>query len=192
MIIVGLGLFAYFGDPAGGNENAPGGEWAIAIVVDRRPLRPSRSRSATAAGSSLKAAGYGVAAGNALRALGRAHEADARLPARERRHDALALGVLRARDRGHPRLRAPAGLARHRPARALGRHRLGREPDRQRDPSVRCCWTSASSGRRGTWSSRSSASGSRSRAPSSISLAHEAGKGEATAPEAGEPSVAVA
>jgi len=31
VIIVGLGLFAYFGDPAGGNENAPNSEWAIVI-----------------------------------------------------------------------------------------------------------------------------------------------------------------
>ena len=30
-IIVGLGLFVYFGDPAGGNENAPNSQWAIAI-----------------------------------------------------------------------------------------------------------------------------------------------------------------
>ena len=33
VIIVGLGLFAYFGDPASGNENAPGDEWLIAVVV---------------------------------------------------------------------------------------------------------------------------------------------------------------
>jgi len=33
VIVLGLGLFAYFGDPAGGNENAPGREWAIAIAV---------------------------------------------------------------------------------------------------------------------------------------------------------------
>jgi drug/metabolite transporter (DMT)-like permease len=33
VIVLGLALFAYFGDPAGGNENAPGEEWAIAIVV---------------------------------------------------------------------------------------------------------------------------------------------------------------
>ena len=31
VIVVGLALFALFGDPAGGNENAPGSEWAIAI-----------------------------------------------------------------------------------------------------------------------------------------------------------------
>ena len=30
-IIIGLGLFVAFGDPAGGNENAPNSQWAIAI-----------------------------------------------------------------------------------------------------------------------------------------------------------------
>ena len=33
VIVAGLALFALFGDPAGGRENAPGGEWAIAIGV---------------------------------------------------------------------------------------------------------------------------------------------------------------
>jgi drug/metabolite transporter (DMT)-like permease len=33
VILVGLGLFVVFGDPAGGNENAPNSEWAIAIGV---------------------------------------------------------------------------------------------------------------------------------------------------------------
>jgi drug/metabolite transporter (DMT)-like permease len=33
VIVLGLALFAIFGDPAGGRENAPGGEWAIAIAV---------------------------------------------------------------------------------------------------------------------------------------------------------------
>ena len=31
VIVIGLGLYAYFGDPAGGNSNAPNNEWAIAI-----------------------------------------------------------------------------------------------------------------------------------------------------------------
>ena len=31
VIIIGLGLFVYFGDPAGGNENASNTQWAIAI-----------------------------------------------------------------------------------------------------------------------------------------------------------------
>ena len=30
-IIIGLGLFVYFGDPAGGNENASNAQWAVAI-----------------------------------------------------------------------------------------------------------------------------------------------------------------
>src|SRR5881397_668374 len=33
VILVGLGAFAIYGDPAGGNDNAPNDEWAIAIVV---------------------------------------------------------------------------------------------------------------------------------------------------------------
>jgi drug/metabolite transporter (DMT)-like permease len=33
VIVLGLALFALFGDPAGGRENAPGDEWAIAIAV---------------------------------------------------------------------------------------------------------------------------------------------------------------
>ena len=33
VIVVGLAAFALFGDPAGGRENAPGSEWAIAIAV---------------------------------------------------------------------------------------------------------------------------------------------------------------
>jgi drug/metabolite transporter (DMT)-like permease len=33
VIVVGLALFALYGDPAGGLENAPGSEWAIAIAV---------------------------------------------------------------------------------------------------------------------------------------------------------------
>jgi drug/metabolite transporter (DMT)-like permease len=33
VIVLGLALFAIFGDPAGGRENAPGDEWAIAIAV---------------------------------------------------------------------------------------------------------------------------------------------------------------
>ena len=33
VIVVGLAAFALYGDPAGGRENAPGIEWAIAIAV---------------------------------------------------------------------------------------------------------------------------------------------------------------
>jgi uncharacterized membrane protein len=33
VIVLGLALFALFGDPAGGKENAPGAKWAIAIAI---------------------------------------------------------------------------------------------------------------------------------------------------------------
>jgi drug/metabolite transporter (DMT)-like permease len=33
VILLGLGVFTVYGDPAGGNENAPNGEWAVAIVL---------------------------------------------------------------------------------------------------------------------------------------------------------------
>jgi drug/metabolite transporter (DMT)-like permease len=33
VIIIGLGLFVYFGDPAGGNENASNSQWAITIAL---------------------------------------------------------------------------------------------------------------------------------------------------------------
>jgi hypothetical protein len=33
VIVLGLALFAVYGDPAGGKENAPGDEWAITIAV---------------------------------------------------------------------------------------------------------------------------------------------------------------
>jgi drug/metabolite transporter (DMT)-like permease len=33
VIIIGLGAFTIYGDPAGGKDNAPNDEWAIAIVV---------------------------------------------------------------------------------------------------------------------------------------------------------------
>jgi uncharacterized membrane protein len=33
VIVVGLALFTIYGDPAGGNDNAPNDEWAIAIAI---------------------------------------------------------------------------------------------------------------------------------------------------------------
>jgi drug/metabolite transporter (DMT)-like permease len=33
VVVIGLGLYAIFGDPAGGSDNAPNGEWAIALVI---------------------------------------------------------------------------------------------------------------------------------------------------------------
>ena len=62
VILVGLALFTYFGDPAGGKENAPGSEWAIAIaviVVLSGLLLTLGDRG----GASMKAAVYGTVAG---------------------------------------------------------------------------------------------------------------------------------
>ena len=62
VIIIGLGLFVYFGDPAGGNENASNLEWAIAIgllsLLSALLLVFGRS-----GGLSMKAAVYGTVAG---------------------------------------------------------------------------------------------------------------------------------
>jgi drug/metabolite transporter (DMT)-like permease len=33
VVVFGLALYAIFGDPAGGSENAPNGEWAIALAI---------------------------------------------------------------------------------------------------------------------------------------------------------------
>ena len=48
VILAGLALFTYFGDPAGGNENAPGRRVGDRDRGDRRRLRCCCSRSATA------------------------------------------------------------------------------------------------------------------------------------------------
>jgi drug/metabolite transporter (DMT)-like permease len=62
VIIIGLGLFVSFGDPAGGNENASNSQWAIAIgllsVLSVLFLVFGRS-----GGLSMKAAVYGTVAG---------------------------------------------------------------------------------------------------------------------------------
>ena len=61
-IIIGLGLFVYFGDPAGGNENASNSQWAIAIgllsVLSVLMLVFGRGGSLA-----MKAAVYGTVAG---------------------------------------------------------------------------------------------------------------------------------
>lgn len=64
VIIVGLALFTYFADPSGGNDNAPGGEWAIAIgvlVVFCAVLLFFGGRGDSSAGT--RAAVYGTVAG---------------------------------------------------------------------------------------------------------------------------------
>ena len=50
VVVFGLALFAVFGDPAGGRENASGYQWAI---HDRRPEPPVRGAPTWVAASSL-------------------------------------------------------------------------------------------------------------------------------------------
>jgi drug/metabolite transporter (DMT)-like permease len=61
-IIVGLGLFTYFGDPAGGNENAPNSQWAITIGL-LSVLSVLMLVFGSGGGLSMKAAVYGTVAG---------------------------------------------------------------------------------------------------------------------------------
>ena len=62
VILLGLGLFVYFGDPAGGNENASNSQWALAIALLSAfsVLLLVFGRSG---GLSVKAAVYGTVAG---------------------------------------------------------------------------------------------------------------------------------
>jgi drug/metabolite transporter (DMT)-like permease len=62
VIVIGLALFASFGDPAGGKENAPGDEWAVAIAVIAA-LCVGLLLYGGRGGLAAKAAGYGAAAG---------------------------------------------------------------------------------------------------------------------------------
>jgi drug/metabolite transporter (DMT)-like permease len=62
VIIVGLGLFTYFGDPAGGNENAPNSQWAITIGL-LSVLSVLMLVVGSGGGLSMKAAVYGTVAG---------------------------------------------------------------------------------------------------------------------------------
>ncbi len=61
-IIIGLGLFVYFGDPAGGNENASNTQWAIAIGL-LSLLSILLLVFGGSGGLSMKAAVYGTVAG---------------------------------------------------------------------------------------------------------------------------------
>ncbi len=61
-IIIGLGLFVYFGDPAGGNENASNTQWAIAIGL-LSVLSILLLVFGSGGGLSMKAAVYGTVAG---------------------------------------------------------------------------------------------------------------------------------
>jgi drug/metabolite transporter (DMT)-like permease len=62
VIIAGLGLFVYFGDPAGGNENAPNSEWAITIGL-LTVLCAALFVFGRGGGLAMKAAVYGTVAG---------------------------------------------------------------------------------------------------------------------------------
>jgi drug/metabolite transporter (DMT)-like permease len=62
VIVAGLALFAIFGDPAGGNENAPGDEWAIAIAV-LAVVCAALLLFAGRGGLTMRAAVYGTVAG---------------------------------------------------------------------------------------------------------------------------------
>ncbi len=62
VILVGLGVFTYFGDPAGGKENAPNGQWAATILV-LTALSVVLLMFGSRGGLSMKAAVYGTVAG---------------------------------------------------------------------------------------------------------------------------------
>lgn len=61
VIIIGLGLFVYFGDPAGGNENASNSQWAITIAL--LAVLSVLLLVLGSGGLSKKAATYGTVAG---------------------------------------------------------------------------------------------------------------------------------
>ncbi len=62
VIVLGLALFAIFGDPAGGRENAPGSEWAIAIAA-LAVVCAALLLFAGRGGLTMRAAMYGTIAG---------------------------------------------------------------------------------------------------------------------------------
>ena len=62
VIVLGLALFAIFGDPAGGLENAPGNEWAIAIALIAA-VSVALLLFGGRGGLTMKAAVYGTVAG---------------------------------------------------------------------------------------------------------------------------------
>jgi drug/metabolite transporter (DMT)-like permease len=61
-IVMGLALFALYGDPAGGSENAPDDEWAIAIAVIAG-VSAVLLMFGDRGGPGMKAAVYGTVAG---------------------------------------------------------------------------------------------------------------------------------
>jgi drug/metabolite transporter (DMT)-like permease len=62
LVVCGLAVFAYFGRPAGGNENAPWHDWAVAILAITLGCVVAL-RIGSRGGGGAKAAGFGVASG---------------------------------------------------------------------------------------------------------------------------------
>jgi len=62
-IVIGLSLFVYFGDPAGGNSTASNGQWAITISVFSLLCVLTIVFGGRAGGLSRRAAVYGTVAG---------------------------------------------------------------------------------------------------------------------------------
>ena len=130
VIVIGLALFAVFGDPAGGRDNAPNNEWAIAIAViaaGSAALLVFGSRG----GLAMKAAVYGTVSG-AMFGL----SATLTKPVLTDLHESVQtraprLAAVRARHRRRTRLRPPAGVARHRAPLAVRCDGVGDQPDRQ-------------------------------------------------------------
>ena len=132
VIMAGLALFTVFADPAGGNENAPDAEWAIVIVliaiasaccctsaVATAPTRAHAPRS-TARWPACCSACRPSLTKPTLSFLSDSVG-----------DDAVALAAVRVGRRRDPRLRAAAGVARHRAARAVGRNGVDGQPGRR-------------------------------------------------------------
>ena len=116
VILLGLGLFAVFGDRAGGKENAPGGdEWAVAIASSVRSAPrcwfSGRHGTLEDEGGRLRQRGHGILFG-----LSASDEAHARVPPRGPRRDVVALAVRTVLALAGCSVRPPAGVSRHRAA----------------------------------------------------------------------------
>ena len=91
VILLGLVLFVYFGDPAGGNENAPNSEWLMAFAV-LGVISAALFAFGRGGDLSMKAAVYGTVSGIMFGLSAPLTKPTLNSPARERRHDALACG----------------------------------------------------------------------------------------------------
>ena len=189
MIVIGLGLYAYFGDPAGGNDSAPNSEWAIAIgivvavSVILLILGRGGSLSVTAAAYGTVAGMlFGVSAALTPSTLDYLHESVGTMLSH---WECYALAIA-----GVARLRAPAGLARHGASCPIRGDGLRGEPCRQhphRRPPPRRDAQPADVAYRGR---RLIGLGLALFGAVVISLAHEAAKDEATGNESTREPVA--